>query len=70
VTSMSWRANAYTRHIIAIVASLMIFTLVFAYTGAADIWFAIGGGMGMALFFYYLDPLLRRAGRKKRNGIP
>jgi hypothetical protein len=36
-------------HVAAVTAGLLVFALVFTYTGDADLLFAIGGGVGTGL---------------------
>jgi peptidoglycan/LPS O-acetylase OafA/YrhL len=44
--------SASVLHTAAIVASLLVFALIFTYTGDADLFFAVGSGLGAAIVIY------------------
>jgi hypothetical protein len=53
----SWRAA--TLHTAAIVTGLLVFAVIFTYTGDADLLFAIGGGLGTGLLIYLTVHIFR-----------
>ena len=53
----AWRTT--TLHTAAIVAGLIVFAVVFTYTGDADLLFAIGGGLSTGLLIYLTAHIFR-----------
>ncbi len=39
-------------HTAAVIAAVVVFAIIFTYTGDADLLFAIGGGLGTGLLIY------------------
>ena len=50
MTGPAWSATA--RHTAAVMAGLIVFAVIFTYTGDADLLYAIGSGIGSALLVY------------------
>ena len=57
IGATSWRAA--TLHTAAIIAGVLVFAVVFTYTGDADLLFAIGGGLGTGLLIYLTAHIFR-----------
>ncbi len=46
-------------HTAALIAAVVVFAIIFTYTGDADLLFAIGGGLGTGLLIYLTVHLFR-----------
>lgn len=57
IARSSWRGALL--HTAAVAATLLVFAIVFTYTGDADLLFAIGGGLGTGLLVYLTAHIFR-----------
>lgn len=48
------------KHALAVAAGVFVFALAFMYTGASDLLYALGSGLGAAVFFYITAHLMTR----------
>ena len=52
-------ARAAALHAAALLTAIVVFAVIFTYTGDADLLFAIGGGLGTGLLIYLTAHIFR-----------